>query len=148
MAQTKLGAMKLAARKAGLTFEQFKSLVDSGQKRCTRCKAWKLVSEFGKDRTRGDGIDSSCFICRRVKVRVNRKGLPSSFKGRHHTPEAKAKISAANKGNQGRLGKKLSEETKRQMSEYRRRFYPRGEKSVHWKGGASSRNLNDRRDPR
>ncbi|MDE2097621.1 MAG: HNH endonuclease [Patescibacteria group bacterium] len=148
MAQTKIGAMKLAAQNAGLSFEQFKLLVDSGQKRCTRCKTWKQVSAFGKDKTRGDGIDSTCFFCRRVKIRVDRHKIPPAFKGHHHSPESKAKISAALKGKRSRLGKRLSEETKCRMSEYRRQHYPRGKYHYAWKNGASQRLLDGRRDPR
>lgn len=62
--------------------------------------------------------------------------------GKKHTSEAKQKISLANKGKTGEfseeglkrlrdlhLGKKLSEETKRKMSEARR-----GDKNGRWKG--------------
>lgn len=146
MSQTKIGAMKSAAKYAGLTFEQFKSLVGAGQKRCTRCKTWKQTSDFGNDSTRGDGKDSSCFKCRRVKVRVDRHGIPSAFKGRHHTPEAKAKIAAIHRGNKYRIGVKHTPETRLKMKANNNSV--RGKDHYAWKDGAKQRNLNARRDAR
>lgn len=57
-----------------------------------------------------------------------RRGKPSSFRGRKHTTEARAKISAAH------LGKTLSPETRAKMSAARKGT-GRGPSNPRWKGG-------------
>lgn len=52
MAQTKEGALKVAAKKAAMTFDAYMDKLASGERRCSLCKAWKAISEFGRDRTR------------------------------------------------------------------------------------------------
>jgi 5-methylcytosine-specific restriction endonuclease McrA len=147
MPQTKAGREKVTAKWAGLSVEEYREKIKSGEKRCTRCKTWKRPSEFGKDRTRPDGIDRSCFSCRRVKVKKCTKGRTSTFKGRKHTPEAKFKIGQAHKGNTYRLGIKHTEEVKALISAIARKQYPRGQSHYAWKNGSSERNKNDRRRP-
>ena len=40
-----------------------------GEKRCTTCKAVKPRSEFGSNRSRGDGLDNKCRMCVRQRSR-------------------------------------------------------------------------------
>lgn len=54
------GALKVAARRVGVTVEEYTAKVAAGQKWCTRCRAWRLRSEFVADRSRGDGLAASC----------------------------------------------------------------------------------------
>jgi hypothetical protein len=115
MAGTSAGAQKTAAKLAGISLEQYRSNLAAGLRRCTHCKTWKPVSDYCKDRSRHDGLARTCGTCRRVKVRVCTKGRPSAFKGRTHTTEARAKISAANKGKRPRLGIKHTPETIEKM---------------------------------
>lgn len=65
--------------------------------------------------------------CRRaLAVRdANAKERGGYKSGWHHTAEARAKISAASKGNTNRLGEKCSEEQCRQMSEVQKRRWGR-----------------------
>lgn len=97
MSQTHEGAMKINAKKTGLTLKQYKDKVESGFKYCWKCKSWKSFDQFGKDITRYDLKASKCFTCCRVKVRVSTKGRISTFKGKSHTLEAKQKMSIARK---------------------------------------------------
>lgn len=71
----------------------------------------------------------------RARISASKKGKPSTFKGRTHTDEARAKMSAAHKGigpTQEAIakavarntGQRRSEETRRKMSEARRRRPP------------------------
>lgn len=60
MAQTKEGALKLAAAVTGLSVEEYAGRRASGEKFCMRCREWHAISEFGSDRTRSDGLDPSC----------------------------------------------------------------------------------------
>lgn len=103
-------------------------------KRCTKCKASKKLTEFGRDRSRGDGLAATCVSCRRVKVRLCTKGRPSQFKGKTHTDAAKAIMSAKRKGHQPRLGIRHTLESRRKMGETKRaRGHLVGPKHPQWK---------------
>jgi 5-methylcytosine-specific restriction endonuclease McrA len=64
---SKMGTLKVAASKLGLTLDEYLSRIESGMKWCTRCKSWKHVSEFRADRSRGDGRASTCSSCSYVR---------------------------------------------------------------------------------
>jgi len=146
MAQTKIGAMKSAAKSAGLSFEDFIGRVERGEKRCTRCKLWKPIGMFGNDCTRGDGKDSSCFDCRRVKVRICTKGRNSPFKGMRHSTDAKRIMSEKRKGTKAPWKQgQMSAETRRKISEITKARTPRGENHYAWKNGSTQRLHDDRR---
>lgn len=72
MAQTKEGALKCSAKKAGIPLADYLALLSQGQKRCTSCKTWKPAAGFGKDLTRHDGLSAKCFSCCRVAVKIPR----------------------------------------------------------------------------
>lgn len=148
MAQTIEGAIKIAAKKAGLSVEQYKALIDQGSKKCSECKEWRPASEFGTDQSRYDGLDTKCCYCRRVKVRKSWKGRVSAFKGRTHTEEAKLKMSKARKGRPSpRQGKPHSEATKAKISKITRERTPRAKQHYAYKHGQAQRAFNDRRRP-
>lgn len=98
MGCTEFGSLKRLAKWAGISLEEYLARTANGEKRCTKCKQWKTVAEFGLDRSRRDGRDATCFVCRRVRIKKNIKGRPSAFKGHHHSDNAKAKMSAAHLG--------------------------------------------------
>lgn len=92
MPQTHDGAMKSAAKQAGLSVVEYLERRNAGQKRCYRCLSWKPVTEFGIDQSRWDALAAKCTACHRVTTRKNTKGRVSPFKGRTHTTEARAKM--------------------------------------------------------
>ncbi|MFD3336102.1 HNH endonuclease [Streptomyces sp. NPDC058700] len=49
-----------AATRIGTSLDEYDAKITSGQKWCTKCKAWLPRSEFAKDRSRGDGLKSNC----------------------------------------------------------------------------------------
>jgi 5-methylcytosine-specific restriction endonuclease McrA len=117
MAQTREGATKVAAAKAGLSVSDYLKKIDMGLKRCTRCKKWHPVECFGNDRTRYDGKDSSCGKCRRVEIPKTNKG--KKFPNRKKvSPEGRARMSAAKKGvpNIKLRGRKHSIESRAKIS--------------------------------
>lgn len=69
MAQTHAGAMKCAAKLAGLSPEEYSARVASGQRWCTGHKAWHTENEFGSDKSRHDGRAATCraFRCDRSR---------------------------------------------------------------------------------
>lgn len=148
MAQTKAGALKTSAQKAGLTVDEYQARLESGLKRCTRCKAWKPLTEFGRDRTRSDGHDASCFECRRVKTPRTTKGRESTFKGHKHTDKAKQLMSLAKRGKpSNRLGVPHTSESREKISQATRERTNRGRDHYNYKHGLSQRNLSVRRSP-
>lgn len=51
---------------------------EEGRKQCNVCKEWKDESEFGKNRTKKDGLSPACLVCQRAAVRASkeRKAIP------------------------------------------------------------------------
>ncbi|MCJ2020552.1 HNH endonuclease [Methylobacterium sp. E-065] len=148
MVQTKVGAAQARANKIGI---QLSDLLEreKAEKWCWSCRGWRERSRFNSDRSRYDGLSTRCQDCTRVKVRVCTKGRPSIFKGRRHTLEAKAAMSAVRKGrpNPARRGTTLSAEAKARLSAWAREHAVRGPQHYAWKDGAAARNLHERRQP-
>jgi hypothetical protein len=145
MAQTKEGAIKIAAKKAGLSVEEYKARLEAGLKRCTKCKEWKPATRFNIDKSRWDGLTAKCTDCTRVKIKKSHKGRVSTFKGKRHSEETKQKISEIHKGNSWRLGKSHTEETKARLSRTWKKITLRGKDHYNYKHGQSQRNLEQRR---
>ena len=139
MAQTKDGAIKVAAKKAGITTDEYISKVESGLKRCTKCKTWKSRDDFGTDNSRSDKKDSKCANCQRVPDPYSSlRGRVSTFKGMKHTDEAKRKMGERKKGKKLRLGKKHTIETRSKISCIVRERTPRGERVHNYVDGKSA----------
>jgi len=80
MAQTREGAIKAAAQKAGLTVEEYKRRTLAGLKRCTKCRIWKPTFEFNADKSRWDGLVAKCRRCadpRAITAKRNHARLKS-----------------------------------------------------------------------
>lgn len=60
---SKLGIEKVAAKRSGVTLEEYRANITAGLKRCCGCKTWYPVERFYADSSRGDGISSSCRDC-------------------------------------------------------------------------------------
>ena len=58
----------------------------------------------------------------RSKISETHKGKTSSMKGKKHTEETKRKMTESQKGNKNSLGKKLSDETRKRMSEAKKKI--------------------------
>lgn len=63
-----------------------------------------------------------------------RKKISMALKGKKRTEEHRQHLSQSLKGIQTRLGAKLSEETKRKISEAHKEYYKRVNGEVYWKG--------------
>lgn len=126
MAQTKDGAAKAAAAHLGMSVAEYTARVSSGLKRCFRCQEWRPRDLFNKDRSRTDGLAAVCRSCCRVKDPKSRKGRPTWMKGRSHTADARAKMSASRRGNANRTGKPCTPEQRDRISERTKERTPRG----------------------
>lgn len=63
MSLTIVGAQKIAAKKSGLSLDEYLSRINQGLKRCYKCKEWKARSEFNISNSRGDGLCVWCKYC-------------------------------------------------------------------------------------
>lgn len=87
MAQTREGAEKTAAKKCGLTVEEYRRRSASGEKHCRHCRCWKLIACYGIDSTRYDGLASICTACRKEQAKVQRvRKARTSKKGERFAP--------------------------------------------------------------
>ena len=67
MAQTKEGARKAAAKRAGVSVERYAQLVSAGMRWCSGHKDWHSINEFGRDAARSDGMAAHCFRVRKER---------------------------------------------------------------------------------
>ena len=80
MAQTKNGALKIAAARIGITPENYLGMRIRGFKWCMRCKKWQLIAEFGNDSSRSDGLDASCRVSRNKRSRELHVPVPPELR--------------------------------------------------------------------
>lgn len=64
---SRIGILKVAAKRIGLSLEEYQRRIDSGQKWCHMCGMWKFISEFGVDRNRSDKRHAVCKACRYLR---------------------------------------------------------------------------------
>jgi hypothetical protein len=90
---------KISAQKIGITYESYLEKLSKGLKWCMKCRTWKTRDNFSIDKSRGDGLNASCFSCRRVKIKTYGRGTrTSSWKGKTMPQSAKDKMSIAHQG--------------------------------------------------
>ncbi len=97
MAQTQLGAIKIAAKKSNMTVEEYESKSIT-EKKCCKCKKWQTKDNFNIDNSRHDKLTAKCHSCTRVLFKKTTKGRVSTFKNKTHTEEAKKIMSEQRKG--------------------------------------------------
>lgn len=143
MAQTTKGAILVFCKRYKITYEYYMSQINNGLKWCSGCKKFVDRTYFISDKSRVDGLSTKCKDCTRVKQRVDRHSIQSSFKGKHHTLESKLKIREKALGRKSpRKGIPRTEEEKIKISNAVKKKAKRGEENPNWKGGVSNkRNL-------
>lgn len=66
MAQTRDGAIKIAARKAGLSAQAYLHNISVGLKWCSKGHHWCPKEDFHSDQSRYDGLSAHCKSCLRT----------------------------------------------------------------------------------
>ena len=69
MAQTREGAIKVAAKRIGISTEEYRAHIYAGQKFCITCRYWHPRNEFSMDASRSDGLHPSCRASRNRRAR-------------------------------------------------------------------------------
>lgn len=98
MGNTNQGRIKQFCKKEGIDVDFYNKQILNGFKWCFKCSSWKIKEQFATDNSRYDNKKSACYDCLRVKVKVDTKGRPSSFKGKNHNEDAKNKMRVKNAG--------------------------------------------------
>ncbi len=94
-------------------------------KKCTKCKTVKPISDFGKYSKSPDGFDYYCKVCRSIAVRRWQKGNPEKVAANRKkykyvsTDESKAQAKEWRKANK----EKVKEYNKRWQKENPKRLY-------------------------
>jgi len=124
--------LKRSAKRFGLTLNEYLRHIET-KKRCHKCEKWKVFSDFPKDKSRHDGLHVRCFECQRVKN--PRKPVMPEW--------AKEALRERNRMRPPSLGRKLTDNHKKRLSDLRKEegangtgsFY--GKNNPNWKGGIS-----------
>jgi len=69
----KVGAIKIAAGKVGLTVDDYLSRVANGQKWCSNGRHWVSRSDFYSNRVKTDGLSPMCTPCRIAYRKLSKK---------------------------------------------------------------------------
>ncbi len=85
MAITKAGALKIAAKRRGLSVLEYLEKARD-KKWCVGCKVWQLKADFGKDRSRGDGLSTICLDYERLRSRNKYQKKQRPIPGRSFVP--------------------------------------------------------------
>lgn len=83
-----LGVLKIAAKKAGLSLDEYRRRIDEGTKRCTFCQEWKPVDQFAVDASRWDGKTAGCTQCRNDRAKESYHPVAALF----HLPSGPQRI--------------------------------------------------------
>lgn len=74
---SRLGTMKAAASRAGLSFDEYMARVSAGRKYCYRCESWKeRDSAFNADASRTDGRHALCRECQSAAAKKRYVPVP------------------------------------------------------------------------
>lgn len=63
------GALKTAARRIGVSVEEYASRERNGERWCITHKRWEPRADFSRDRSRGDGLEKQCRLAKAQKNR-------------------------------------------------------------------------------
>lgn len=151
MAQTRDGAIIIAAKKSGLSVTEYK-LKSEKEKKCCKCKEWKPKIKFNIDNSRWDKLSSKCHDCTRVKEKKVTKGRLSPMKGKKFTGIALKNIK---KGHKKSALKRVGKKKKYTKEGYERLLIAvrkprpnfRGENNPRWKGGTGLKKKKDYNSP-
>jgi hypothetical protein len=80
---TRIGAIKCAAKRCGITYEDYLRNLEAGLARCFYCNTWLSLDSFQKTTIRANSCSSMCKACKKI--------WDQTPKGRFSTYKCKAK---------------------------------------------------------
>ena len=80
------GSVVIAARRVGCSEETYVRNLVSGRKWCYLCKQWHARGQFGKERSRSDGLAPICRASRSTRQKERYVPVPRPDQGRRHKP--------------------------------------------------------------
>lgn len=86
MAQTRAGAALAAAHMLGIPPGEYAAQKEAGNKWCFACQAWHPTGDFGKDRSRLDGLKARCNESAKRVYRETYVPTPRPAAGRRFVP--------------------------------------------------------------
>ena len=93
-----MGALKGAAKRRGMSVEDYIDKLEEGEKWCTGCKAWHQYTEFKEDVTRSDGLSTVCASFNNARNRAKYVPVPDEARKPYgpprHTPRDGDKLQA------------------------------------------------------
>lgn len=69
------GAIRGAATKIGVSFDEWERRRANGERWCYCCRQWLPIANFGVDRSRGLRVTSACKQCVSYKATASRYGI-------------------------------------------------------------------------
>lgn len=94
---SKLGSEKNAARKIGISVEEWRLKRGNGLLWCYCCRQWHPVAVFGRDKSRNGGYKSACNSCAKQKSRASTFGMTVAAVKAMTTDQAKCAICGSQK---------------------------------------------------
>ncbi len=93
---------RIAAKRIGISEQEYLDMIALGQKWCTSCKCWHPRSIFQIDKSRSDGLTASCrFKGYRLPMTSEARRVRSNYNYRsmyHANPNIRLRIMARNRG--------------------------------------------------
>jgi hypothetical protein len=144
------GVAKVAAKRIGVSIDEYESRISDGEKWCTECKAWRDRLMFAIDRSRGDGLRATCSydvetgkrltISEAVTRSWESRLRASPLKGRTMSIDARQAMSASQierhaRGEGRPRGWRHTVESRVKMSASMRESARRGAANVNYKDG-------------
>lgn len=74
---SRIGVMKVAAGRIGVSVDTYLSNIALGLKWCMKCRSWSSRNNFCSDSTRGDGLSSTCKSCSSTGRPIGWRGSPA-----------------------------------------------------------------------
>lgn len=97
-------------------------------KRCSTCKETKPVSEFGKNRSREDGLHTQCKVCKKKSDHKYREA------NREKLAESNRRYREANREKEVERYHKYRESNKEKIAEKNRRYYEANKEKIAERG--------------
>lgn len=71
---SRVGVLKIAAKRIGISFEEYMENLVAGLKWCTGCQGWRQRKKFWRNKAKSDGLGAYCSECQAARYTIKRVG--------------------------------------------------------------------------